>query len=138
MPDTEVVQHQLAQQELEGMAALSYEEFLRRLTQAVDTEVRKTSVRSTIFIHTSECGFIVLHSAKTKKVLWPFRHHRSLKRSTTDGGTISEDIEARTEDFFCLTNHDQPTYSKGTKQTNAHKMSDSNRCFLLGERVPMM
>lgn len=40
VPDTEVVQHQLAQQELDGMAALSYEEYLRRLTQAVDTEVR--------------------------------------------------------------------------------------------------
>lgn len=39
MPDTEVVQHQLAQQELEEQAALSYEEYLRRLTQAVDTEV---------------------------------------------------------------------------------------------------
>lgn len=39
MPDTEAVQHQLAQQELEGQAALSYEEYLRRLTQAVDTEV---------------------------------------------------------------------------------------------------
>lgn len=39
VPDTEVVQHQLAQQELEGQAALSYEEYLRRLTQAVDTEV---------------------------------------------------------------------------------------------------
>lgn len=39
VPDTEVVRHQLAQQELEGSAALSYEEYLRRLTQAVDTEV---------------------------------------------------------------------------------------------------
>lgn len=40
VPDTEVVQHQLAQQELEGSTAVSYEEYLRRLTQAVDTEVR--------------------------------------------------------------------------------------------------
>lgn len=40
MPDTEIVKHQLAQQELESNAALSYEEYLRRLTQAVDTEVR--------------------------------------------------------------------------------------------------
>lgn len=43
VPDTEVVQHQLAQQELEGQAALSYEEYLRRLTQAVDTEVTRES-----------------------------------------------------------------------------------------------
>lgn len=35
-----MVQHQLAQQELEGSAALSYEDYLRRLTQAVDTEVK--------------------------------------------------------------------------------------------------
>lgn len=44
VPDTEVVQHQLAQQELESSAALSYEEYLRRLTQAVDTEVISTII----------------------------------------------------------------------------------------------
>ena len=35
-----MVKHQLAQQELESNAALSYEDYLQRLTQAVDTEVR--------------------------------------------------------------------------------------------------
>lgn len=51
VPDTEVVQHQLAQQELESSAALSYEEYLRRLTQAVDTEVILMIVES-LFILT--------------------------------------------------------------------------------------
>lgn len=50
MPDTEVVQHQLAQQELEGSAALSYEEYLRRLTQAVDTEVSVGCLKSRIIV----------------------------------------------------------------------------------------
>lgn len=48
VPDTEVVKHQLAQQELEGAAALSYEEYLRKLTQAVDTEVRGPCLRRCI------------------------------------------------------------------------------------------
>ncbi|CAM9661459.1 unnamed protein product, partial [Scytosiphon promiscuus] len=54
VPDTEVVQHQLAQQELEGSAALSYEEFLRRLTQAVDTEVNTQLGEFTLRRHTME------------------------------------------------------------------------------------
>ncbi|CAN0082270.1 unnamed protein product, partial [Hapterophycus canaliculatus] len=49
-----VVRQSPCRQELEGSAALSYEEYLRRLTQAVDTEVNTQLGEFTLRRHTME------------------------------------------------------------------------------------